>query len=68
MTPESFTRWREALGGRRFLLTLGCGVACTLLRYTGNLDDGSFTAVVIATVGAYITGGTFEKVKAAKEA
>jgi hypothetical protein len=56
----------DASGGRRFLLTLGCGVATTVLQFFGKLDaaGSTYALVVIGTVGAYITGNTVQKVKA----
>jgi hypothetical protein len=54
-----------ALGGRRFLMTIGCGAATTALQAAGKLDPAgtTYAMVVIGTVGAYITGNTYQKVK-----
>lgn len=51
-----------SFGGRRFLLTLGCGIACTVLVWYGKLDGSIFRDIIIATVGVYIGGNTFQKV------
>lgn len=48
-------------GGRRFLLTLGCGIVCTVLLWFGKLDDIVYRDIIIATVAAYITGNTVQK-------
>lgn len=53
----------DTFGGRRFLLTLGCGVACTCLVWCAKISDSIFRDIIIATVAAYITGNTFEKVR-----
>lgn len=42
------------LGGRTFLLTLGCGMATTVLTWFGKIDGGTFSVVTLGTVGAYI--------------
>ena len=55
------------MGGRRFLLTLGCGLASTVLVWYAKISDGVFATVIIATVGAYITGNTVQKVKGSNE-
>jgi hypothetical protein len=59
MTPHIVS-----LGGRRFILTLGCGMACTVLVWHGKVSDQIFRDIIIATVAAYIAGNTVEKVKA----
>lgn len=51
------------LGGRRFLLTLGCGAVTAILCWFGKIDGGVYATVIIATVGAYIAGNTMQKSK-----
>jgi hypothetical protein len=41
-------------GGRTFLLTVGCGVVTSVMRWFDKLDNGSFVAVIMASVCAYI--------------
>lgn len=58
------------LGGRRFILVLGCGIACTVLVWFAKIDQFVFREVVISVVGAYILGNGFQKhaeIKAAAE-
>lgn len=55
-----------ALGGRRFVLTLGCGIVCTALVYLGKIDGMVYRDIIIGTVGLYIGGNTWEAIKASK--
>jgi len=48
-------------GGRRFLLTLGCGIVTSILVATNKISDAVYATVIVATVAAYITGGTAQK-------
>jgi FtsH-binding integral membrane protein len=52
-----------AFGGRRFLLTMGCGIACTALVWFAKIDASTFRDIIIATVGVYIAGNTYQAVK-----
>lgn len=51
------------LGGRRFLLALGAGLMTTVLQWFGKLDPAgmAYVAVIVGTVGAYITGNVLEQ-------
>ena len=51
----------DNIGGRRFLMTMGCGAACTALVWFGKIDGNIFRDVVIATVAVYIAGNTYQK-------
>lgn len=45
-------------GGRRFVLTLGCGIVCTGLVIGKVITGEVFQVIILGTVGAYITGNT----------
>ena len=51
----------DSIGGRRFLMAMGAGIACTVLVWFGKIDGNIFRDVVIATVAAYIVGNTWQK-------
>lgn len=51
-------------GGRRFILSIGCGLVTSLLTWAGKIDGTTYAAVIIATVGAYIAGNVVSEVKA----
>lgn len=46
----------QAVGGRKFLASLFSIASATALCWTGHIADGVYSAVMIATVGAYIAG------------
>jgi hypothetical protein len=46
---------------RKFLLSLATLASATALVTTGHIADGVYSAVVIATVGAYIAGNVGQK-------
>jgi hypothetical protein len=45
-----------ALGGRSFLLCVGCGLITSLLVYVGKIEGIIYRDVILGTVGAYIVG------------
>lgn len=57
----------STFGGRRFLMTMGCGVVTTALCWAGKIDGAIYAAVISATVAVYITGNTTQKIKAPQE-
>lgn len=46
---------------RKFLLSLLTLVTASVLVWFGKIDPGVYSAVVIATVAAYITGNVAQK-------
>lgn len=53
----------SALGGRKFILCVGCGVVSSVLLWLGKLDASNYTMLIGFTIGAYITGGTIDNIK-----
>jgi hypothetical protein len=53
----------ESFGGRKFVITIGCGVVTSLLTYIGKIDGATYSLVILGTVGAYITGNVVQKRK-----
>ena len=55
------------VGGRRFVLAVGCGVVTSVLCWYGKINDVAYSTVVIATVAAYITGNGLQKAREASQ-
>lgn len=51
-------------GSRKFILALLTLVSATWLVYGRHIADGVYSAVVVATVGAYIIGNVAQKATA----
>jgi hypothetical protein len=47
---------------RKFILALLALISASGLVFTGRIADGVYSAVVIATVGAYLTSNVGQKV------
>lgn len=54
LTPETFIAWREAFGGRRFLLTIGSALINSIFLIAGILSETNYMAVLGGTVFAYL--------------
>jgi hypothetical protein len=59
----TISRRMQNAGGRRFLLTLGCGAVCTVLVWFDRIDGMVFRDIIIGTVAAYIAGNVAQKIK-----
>ena len=58
----------HASGGRKFFLTLGCGVMCTILVWFAKIPADIFRDIIMGTVAAYITGNVYKAVKGTPDA
>lgn len=54
----------ETSGGRRFVMSMGAGVTCTVLVWFGKITPEVFQWTVLGCVGAYIAGNTAQKIRA----
>lgn len=60
MTPASML---TNMGGRRFVMVMGCGIVNTALVWFAKIDGAVYRDILAFTVGAYIAGNTWQKVK-----
>lgn len=52
--------WLQRLGGRSFLLCVGCAGVTSYMRWHDKLADGSYLAIIMGTVVAYIGQAAFQ--------
>jgi hypothetical protein len=64
---QRVAEWIPAVGGRRFILTVGAGLIDTLLLWFGKLSESGFVTLTLATVATYIGANTTQKIKGAKD-
>lgn len=55
--------WLAKVGGRTFMLTVGCGLVTTALTWFGKIDGGTYATVVLGTVGAFIAANAVQAFK-----
>ena len=57
----------DTIGGRKFIATMACCLITALLQGLGKLDPSgsTYALVIVATVGAFITGNVVQKRDAA---
>ena len=51
----------QRLGGRKFLAAMASCASATALCWLGHIADGVYSAVMIATVGAYLAANVAQK-------
>lgn len=54
---------REALGGRRFIMCMGCAGINTALFAAGTLSESGYLAILGGTVFGYIANNLMQRIK-----
>ena len=54
------------VGGRKFILCLGIEVLTAILVWNKIIDQGAYTTITLAVIGAYITGNVMQKANTSK--
>jgi hypothetical protein len=68
MTPEKLAAYREAIGGRRFIMTIGAGIFDTALVVGHFISEQTYLTLTLATVAVFIGAKTYEQVKELRSA
>jgi hypothetical protein len=53
-----------SFGGRRFIMVMGCDMVCTVLVWFAKIDPTTYRDILAFTIGVYVAGNTYQKVKA----
>jgi len=56
----------DSYGGRRFLMTMGCGVVSSALLWFGKISGSEYVTLVTLTVVPYIGFNTQQKIQGLK--
>lgn len=51
----------DRYGGRTYLLTVGCGLVTSVMRWFDKLDNPSFVLVITSSVCAFIAKSSFDE-------
>jgi hypothetical protein len=51
------------MGGRKFALAVLASLQTAVLAWAGRIDPGVYSAVMIATVGAFIAGNAWQHIQ-----
>lgn len=61
MDREASDTYIAIFGGRKFLATIACAFATSLLTWFGKIDGETYALVILGTVGTFIGGNVFAK-------
>jgi len=56
----------ENYGGRRFLMTMGCGIVASCLLWFGKISGSEYVTLITLTVVPYIGFNTQQKIQGGK--
>ena len=66
--PETIEKWMLAIGGRRFIMTMGAGMVHGVMLVLGYMNEQTYMTLTISTVAVYIGANTTQKIKAGHDA
>jgi hypothetical protein len=68
VTPEKVSTWISALGGRRYLLCIGCALINTVIYASGlpmhaPMSESGYLMIISGTVITYVGANVTQKIK-----